>query len=116
MSLLGFYLGSKELKKAIVDLSFKHDIPLKFLCAEAKINFKIFMQGYVNSNTYKEDLPVTEKQFEKIFELLGIDRRVQFVIKSNFDAEKVKNELEAKHGGEKKRTDTLYRFGDQGLG
>lgn len=110
MTLVEVYLGSKELKKAILDLSFKYEIPLKYICKEAGVNYRTFLEGYINSNN--PSIEITEKQFEKILDLLGIERRIQFIVKTNFDAKETQQFLDNKHGREKKGTDTTYKFGD----
>lgn len=114
MGLIDVYLGSKELKKHIVDRSFTFEIPLRFICAEAGVNYKSFLQGYVNSNM-PDSTDITEEQFENILELLGIEVRTQFIIKSNYKPEEVKKKLEDNHAGKNKRTKSTDTSSDNFL-
>jgi hypothetical protein len=102
MALIDVYLGSKELKRTIVERSFQFEIPLKLICAEAGINYKTFLQGYVNSNT-PDSTDITEKQFEKVLGLLGIEVRTQFIIQSKYKPSEVRQKLEEKYAGKNKR-------------
>jgi len=93
------YLGSNELKKLIVERSFKLEIPLRYICNEAGIEYSKFINSYINSRSNK-NCKVTEKQFDKIFEILGIKVRTQFLIlseESGYYAKEVKKELEQKY-------------------
>ena len=89
------YLGSKELKKTIVELSFKYEMPLRFICIHAGISYKDFMATYINSVENK-NFEVTQHQFEKVLDVLGIKVRHQFVI-TEIDYAKKRVELEEKY-------------------
>ncbi len=108
MTLLQRYLGSKELKKIIVERSFKFEIPLRYVCKEVGLEYKHFMDAYINSLENK-DFVTTEDQFEKLLELLGIRVRVQFLVQGpeNYDAAKIKEDLEIKYGNVTKEKRTV---------
>jgi hypothetical protein len=91
MEFLDIYLGSKELKKLIVDRSTRFELPLRYICSYAKIDYKEFMQNYINSLENNE-ATLTEKQFNDIFEILGIATRFQFVVKKdeNYNANEMR--------------------------
>jgi hypothetical protein len=77
-------INNKPLKRAIVERSIKYGIPLKFLCLDAKVNYENFMRQYINTPG-DSGLEITEKQFERIINRLGISIRFQFVIDGDFD-------------------------------
>lgn len=94
--LLDVLLTSNQLKRAIVERSFKYGIPLRYLCSEAGVEYKMFMSTYINS-TSGDPKYITEDQFLKILSLLGIETRFQFVISGSYDGNAVSKELAEKN-------------------
>lgn len=90
------FVGSKELKRKIVALSVAHGIPLRYICNEIQIDYKYFMQAYINSDGGNIDL--TEYQAKKILSMLGIEVRTQFIINTEHDYKSVQQRLKEKHG------------------
>lgn len=86
------YLGSKELKKLIVNRSFDFGLPLKAICIENDVNYQEFMQSYINSNENRH-FEISEENFEGILSSLGIEVRHQFIINKNFDFKERQNQL-----------------------
>jgi hypothetical protein len=93
VNILKTYLGSNELKKVIIKRVTENSIPLRHVCNHIKYNYHSFMSSYINS-VNASNCEITKEQFEKMLDLLGIEPRVQFVVKSDFDAKKVKADLE----------------------
>lgn len=108
MRLLKTYLGSNELKKVIVKRSIELNIPFRFICHEIGVEYRAFMQTYINSST-GDSSDMTEEQFEGMLEILGIETRFQFVLKSNFVAqgEKLKEKYES--AKQKKTSFTIHK-------
>lgn len=100
MSAIDIYLGSKELKRTIVERSFNLELPLRYICKEIGVDYKTFMSSYVNS-LESTSFPITEDQFERMLEILGIGVRYQFIIDSDFDSEKMRFYLKSKHDKQK---------------
>lgn len=101
MTLLETILKSKELRKVIVERSIRYTIPLRYVCKEVGIDYMLFMRQYINSNSARAK--VTEEQFRKIFEMLGINIRYQFVINEDENEMKERSKiLENKHGQEER--------------
>lgn len=92
MPAIDTYLGSKELKKLIVDRSFELELPLKLICLEVAIDYKDFMQSYINSHENK-NFTVSENKFEAVLNALGIKVRHQFIIDEKFDYKSKQDEL-----------------------
>lgn len=102
MRLLEVYLNSVEIKKQLVKRSEEFQIPFKFICSEIGINYKKFLNDYINaadSSTYK----ITEDNFEKILDMLGMETRFSIVLKKDFDFTAMRDKLKinfiAKNGG-----------------
>lgn len=93
--MLAIFLGSAELKKALIVRSTELEIPFKYICAEVGVNYDEFMRSYINSSS--NNLEISEDKFSQIMSLLGIGTRVQFVISSTFDYVKVREELKEKY-------------------
>lgn len=98
--LLDTILTSNQLKKIIVERSFKYQIPIRYLCDECGVDYKMFMSTYINS-TSGDAKHVSEDQFVKMLSILGIDVRFQFVINKSYNIEEVSKGLSEKY--EKKR-------------
>lgn len=96
MNLLDTLLGSKELKKILVERSFAMNLPFKYLCEEALIDYASFMGSYINSSDGSKN-DITEDQFVKILEMVGINVRFQFVIDNNYDGKELSKKLIDKH-------------------
>ena len=89
-------MESKEVKRLIVKRSFDFNIPLRYACNEADIDYASFMQQYINSaNWMNADIP--EHKFEKLLNVLGIEVRFQFVINKNIDMVQVSKSLADKY-------------------
>lgn len=93
--LLNVLLHSGAVRKLIYSRSLEYNIPLRYLCLEAGIDYMNFMRSYINSNSGKAK--ITEEQFIKILDILGIDVRYQFVINEKTDVTKARNELAEKY-------------------
>lgn len=85
-ALLATYLGSRELKNAIIKRKQEFDIPFRYICHEIGCNYNHFMKSYINSQDAR-DCKLTEKQFERLLEIMGIKMRFQFVIDSKYKCE-----------------------------
>lgn len=79
MTLLETFMESKEVKKLIIQRSTDFRIPLRYVCREAAIDYDRFMSSYINATVWNK-CDVTEKQFIKVLETLGINVRYQFII------------------------------------
>ncbi len=101
MSLLDFYLGSKEIKRVIVQRSTDLQLPLRFICNEIKYDYRIFMEGYINS-VDNDRCTLTEDQFEKILNLLGVNVKHLVIIDTAFDAEAQRNKLRERYDNRNK--------------
>lgn len=97
MRLIDVLRGSKEIKRLIVKRSFEYNIPLRYICNELEIDYTLFMRGYVNSNSMA-DCSLEEEDFSKIFEMLGITIKYQFIIDKEYDGLEVRNKLVQKYG------------------
>jgi hypothetical protein len=97
MNLVGVFLQSKELKRTIVSLSVKHNIPLKYIAKDINMEYDYFMRAYINS-MINDKFDIKLWQVERIFYILGIEARTQFVINGKHDFEKVQKLLKDKHG------------------
>jgi len=86
------YLGSNELKKLIVTRSTQFELPLKAICLDLQIDYRSFMQSYINSNENNK-FEIEEGKFLGILNHLGINVRHQFVINSKFDYQAKKEYL-----------------------
>ena len=96
MTLLDVYRGSKELKNSVVQRARQFNIPFRYICREIGYDYHHFMFSYINSRD-SDRCEITEKQFEKMFDLLGIEKRIQFVIKEKHDGEQVREMLKKKY-------------------
>lgn len=98
MSLLERYLGSKEIKKLLVERSFKFEIPFRYVCKEIGVEYKHFMDAYINSMENKK-FEITEEQFEKMLDIFGIKVRVQFLIQGpeKYNPVEIKKKLQEKY-------------------
>lgn len=90
------FLASKELKRTIVERCNIYDIHIRYLCHEAGINYRDFMQQYVNTLGVSR-FEITETQIEKVLKLLGIDVRMTFVVNTSTDMDAVRKELVDKY-------------------
>jgi len=95
-SFMDVFVGSKELKRKIVELSDSHEIPLRYICKEIQVDYKHFMQAYINSDS--GNLSLTEYQAKRILSMLGIEVRTQFIINTEHDYKGVQQMLKEKHG------------------
>lgn len=94
--LLKTFTQSKELKRTIVERSVKHKIPFRYLCKEARIGYQEFMASYINVMGASH-IELEEWQVKKILRLLGISIRIQFLVDSSIDMNKISFELNEKH-------------------
>ena len=85
-------MGSKELKRTLVERSFKYQIPFKDICQKIGVDYKLFMSSYINSHAGGEGV-INEAQFLELMDELGMSVRYQFVIDKNFDKEVEKEKL-----------------------
>lgn len=108
-SLVDIFLSSKELKRTIVKLSVEHSIPLKYLAKDIGLEYRYFMKSYINSLNH-ERFDISEIQINRLFELLGIETRTQFVLRSEHNFKKIQEQLKEKHeihwSEQEKATDT----------
>lgn len=84
MTLLEVLLNSKEIKRMIVKRSSDYNIPLRYLCREAGIDYNLFMRSYINALDQKA-YEGTEEDLRKVLDTLGIKIRYQFVIDETID-------------------------------
>lgn len=96
-TLVDIFLSSKELKRTIVKLSIDYNIPLKYLAKDIGIEYHAFMKSYVNSLN-NDGLEISEGQVERLFKLLGIEVRTQFVLKGDHKFKEIQQLLKEKHG------------------
>lgn len=96
-TLVDIFLSSKELKRTIVKISIDHEIPLKYLAKDIGVEYNAFMKSYINSLT-NDGFDISEGQVERLFKLLGIEVRTQFVLKSDHKFKEIQELLKEKHG------------------
>lgn len=96
MSLLRTFLESKELKRCIVERSFDHNIPLRYVCREAGVTENEFLKSYINVNGVSR-MEITEDQIKRVLSVLGINVRYQFVIDTTIDMNQVSKNLSSKN-------------------
>src|ERR1700743_822391 len=96
MTLLGVYLNSVEIKKLIVARSEEFQIPLKFICNDVGVSYDKFLSEYINSKD-SSGYKITEDKFNKILNLLGLETRYTIVIKKDFNADEVRDNLRSKN-------------------
>lgn len=89
--LLYVLLTSHQLKKTIVQRSFKFNIPLRTICKKIGVDYKLFMVSYINSSGVSDH--INEKQFLEMLDILGIDVRFQFIVDSDYTEEMAKEKL-----------------------
>lgn len=94
MLTIDILLNNLEIKKLIIERSIKYSIPLKYLCAEAGLDYNKFMHSYINA---KNPSGVEEEQFLKMLELLGIDLKLSLIINSSVDMNLKSRQLEEKY-------------------
>lgn len=104
-SILEIYLGSKELKKLIIRRSEEFEIPFRYICNDIKMDYRDFMQSYINSLS-NDNFSITEQQFERLLELLGIKLKHQFIIKSDYPAGSIREMLREKYELKEERRET----------
>ena len=104
-SILDIYLGSKELKKLIIRRSEEFEIPFRYICNDIKMDYRDFMQSYINSLS-NDSFSITEEQFERMLELLGIKLKHQFIIKSDYPAGAIREMLKEKYDLTEQRRET----------
>lgn len=92
--MLSIYLGSAELKKALIARSIELEIPFKWICNELYIPYDDFMRSYINSSS--SNLDITEGKFNELLVMLGIEVRVQFVI-PDYNASELRDRLKEKY-------------------
>lgn len=102
MTLHQFYLNSKEVKRLIVERSLALQLPLRYICHEIEYDYRLFMESYVNS-VNNDNCKLTEEQFEKILELLGVTVRYQLVVDKAFDADGERNRMRENYDNRKKK-------------
>lgn len=96
MGLLHTYLNSVEIKKLLVSRSQGFNIPFKWICAEVGINYNKFLNEYINALDSSKYV-ISEKAFEDILGLLGMDVKVQIILKKDFRADTVLERLKEKY-------------------
>lgn len=82
--LIDVLMGSKELKRLLVERSNKFSIPFRDLCQEVGVDYSSFMRSYVNSSVGDPEV-ITEDQFIELMGKLGITVRYQFLVEREFD-------------------------------
>jgi hypothetical protein len=91
-----FYIRSNALKVTIVERCKEFKIPMRYLCREAKIDYRHFMMAYINSR-YGNECKITPEQFRRVLAVLGIEERRQFVVLSNYNGDEKALELKNKY-------------------
>jgi hypothetical protein len=92
MKAIDAYLGSKELKKTIINRSVELGVPLKLICLDLGIDYRFFKMAYLGSHENKK-FEIEEEKFVALLNHLGIKVRFQFVIDKEFDSEEKKEYL-----------------------
>lgn len=82
--LIDVLLGSKEVKRLLVERSMRYQLPFRDICQKIGVDYMLFMSTYVNSSGGKEEV-INESQFLELMKELGINVRYQFVVDKNFD-------------------------------
>lgn len=85
-------MGSKELKRLLIERSFKFDIPFRKLCQKIGVDHTSFMRSYINSSVGDPNI-INEDQFIDLMNRLGINVRYQFVIDKEFEKKLEKEKL-----------------------
>lgn len=98
MNVVDVFLNSKELKKTIVYLSKEYEIPLMTICSEIRMDYKYFMNAYINCTDPSVRFEISYFQVNRILEILGIETRVQFVVKRHERIKEVQKILIQRHG------------------
>ena len=93
--LLKTYLTSLQVKKTIVRRSAELEIPLRYICHDVGIEYKHFMATYINGSG--KDCEISEKDFERVLEILGISVRFQFVINEAYRPEEIREQLKKQY-------------------
>lgn len=84
MNLHDVLLNSAEVKKLFIQRSRDYQLPLKYICNEAGVDFNEFMQSYVNSKA-SSGCSITEDQFIKMLSVIGVNVKYTFIIDSKVD-------------------------------
>lgn len=93
--LLKTYLTSLQLKKTIVRRSTDLEIPFRYICHDLGIEYRHFMATYINGGG--ENCEISEKDFEKMLEILGISVRFQFVISDTYRPDEIRDKLKKQY-------------------
>lgn len=92
MKLHDILLNSAEVKKLFVQRSTDYQLPLKYICSEAGVDFNEFMQSYVNSKA-SSGCSITEDQFMKMLSVIGVNVKYTFIIDSKVDMNDVSRKI-----------------------
>jgi len=84
--LLDVLRTNKEIRRLIVEKATKYRLPLRMLSEYAGIEYKLFLSEYINPID-SVNTEITEEQFEKMLNLLGVEIRFQFVTNTSRDIE-----------------------------
>lgn len=96
MTLHQLLLESKEIRRLIVQRSEKYNIPLRYVCREAGIEYNRFIAGYINAQSSRAE-DFSEAKLLKVLEALGVSIRFQVVIDGAIDMKEVLRTLEEKY-------------------
>ena len=108
----GIINQSYELRKLIIHQAERFNIPLIHICKRVGIDIDRFISGYCNKRNLSTTYPlVTDSELLEIASLLGVDVRIQLVVKkvSNEEMLTLKNELKDAYGYKKKGAATTSK-------
>ncbi len=104
----GIINQSYELRKLIIQQAERFNIPLTHICRRVGLNHKRFLSNYCNKknlSTTRTDI-VSDSDLLDIAAMLGVEIRIQLIVKNTSDAEMsiLKNELKDAFGYKEKRS------------
>lgn len=100
---------SYELRKLIIQQAERFNIPLTHICKRAGVDHEKFISKYCNKkNLSTTTTEISDSDLIDIASLLGVDVRVQLIVRKVSDAEVLilKNELKDAFAYKKKNTTT----------
>lgn len=111
----GIINQSYELRKHIIHRAEEHNIPLSWLCRSVGIAEDRFISGYCNKKNLSTTFPdVTDSELVDIATKLGIDVRVQLVLRKMDESEMkdLKRMLHAAYSYKKKGSSAAAKSSD----
>lgn len=109
-------IGSHAIKKLLIDRSVELKMPFRYLCLDVGIKYNDFIKSYINSDAVK-NASINDEQLQKMLLLLGVEIKIQAVIKSDYDSTKEQKRLATQWNeySKEKRNLTGYRGGYKSL-